>query len=141
MFGTSLKPTDAYRRVNVESGIESASPHKLILMLYDGAIQAINRAVAFMEAKDIPNKGKQISNALEIIGSGLQSSLNLEAGGEIADGLYALYDYMCNRLLYANLKNDPQALKEVSNLLQELRGAWEKIADDPSALPKTGDNA
>jgi flagellar protein FliS len=140
MFGTSLKPADAYRRVNVESGIESASPHKLILMLYDGAILAINSAIVSMEAKDIPKKGREISHALEIIGSGLQSSLNLEAGGEIADRLNALYDYMCNRLLYANLKNDPQALREISDLLQELRGAWEEIANDPTVLPKTGDN-
>lgn len=141
MFGTALKPTDAYRRVNVESGVESASPHKLILMLYDGAIVAIASAIVAMEAKDIPTKGKHISHALEIIGSGLQSSLNLEAGGEIADRLYALYGYMCNRLLYANLKNDTEALKEVSTLLQDLRGAWEKIADDPSVLSKTGGNS
>ncbi len=141
MFGTSLKPTDAYRRVNVETGIDSASPHKLIVMLYDATIIAINAASTAMAEKNIPQKGKEISRAIEIIGSGLQSSLNLDAGGELADRLNALYDYMCHRLLYANLKNDQHALKEVLDLLQELRGAWEEIADDPAALPKTGDPA
>lgn len=141
MFGTSLKPADAYRRVNVESGIESASPHKLILMLHDGAILAINTASIAMEAKDIAKKGGEISKAIEIINSGLQRSLNFEVGGELSERLDSLYDYMCRRLLHANLKNDQQALKEVADLLQDLRGAWEKIGDEQAPPPATGDNA
>jgi flagellar secretion chaperone FliS len=134
MFTSSLKPTDAYQRVNIETGLDGASPHKLILMLYDGAILAVNQASLAMADKNIPKKGKDISRALDIITNGLQNSLNHEVGGELTERLNALYDYMCNRLLFANLKNDQAALKEVGHLLGELRSAWEEIANDPAVL-------
>jgi flagellar secretion chaperone FliS len=138
MFTASLKPAQAYQRVNVETGIEGASPHKLILMLFDGAILAINQATVSMRLGDIPGKGLAVSRAIDIITQGLQSSLDQASGGELAERLNALYDYMGQRLLFANLKNSEAALKEVAGLLGELRGAWEKIADDPAAVSPTG---
>lgn len=129
MFGQKNSAATAYARVGVETKVSTASPHQLIVMLYDGALQAINTAAASMEASDIPAKGKAISQAINIITNGLKASLDMEAGGEIADRLAALYDYMSQRLLQANLQNSRPALDEVSALLGELREAWLGIAN------------
>lgn len=133
MFAPS-NPTSAYNQVSVETGVTSASPHKLILMLFDGAIMALGAAQHQMSEGNIPAKGQNISKAIEIIDNGLRASLDLEAGGELADRLYALYDYMTARLLHANLHNDLAAIEEVSHLLGELRSAWEEIAADPAVV-------
>ena len=137
MFQSTSDPTAAYRKVGLESQLDSASPHKLIVLLFDGALIAVANAQRHMENQEIADKGNAISRAIDIIANGLQASLNLEKGGSIAVQLDALYEYMGERLLHANLRNDPAALKEVSALLQELKSAWEKIADDPAALSPT----
>jgi len=129
MFGQKSSAANAYARVGVETKVSTASPHQLIVMLYDGALLAINSAAVSMDSGDIPNKGKSISQAINIITNGLKASLDMEAGGEISDRLSALYDYMTQRLLQANLQNSRPALDEVSTLLNELREAWLGIAD------------
>lgn len=137
MFPSSSDPTAAYRKVGLETQLDSASPHKLVVMLFDGALVAVANAQRHMEHKEIAAKGQAISKAIDIIANGLQASLDLEEGGSIATQLEALYEYMGQRLLHANLHNDIAALKEVSSLLQELKSAWEKIADDPAVLSST----
>lgn len=134
MFPSSSNPAAAYRKVGLITELESASPHRLVVMLFDGAIVSVANATRHMENKEIAEKGKAISKAIDIIANGLQASLDLESGGEIAVRLEALYEYMGHRLLQANLHNDTAALKEVASLLQELRSAWEKITDDPAVL-------
>lgn len=134
MFPTFSDPTATYRKVGLETQLESASPHKLVVMLFDGALVAIANARRHMENKEIAEKGQAISKAIDIIANGLQASLDMESGGTIATQLEALYEYMGQRLLHANLRNDAAALKEVAGLLQELKSAWEKIADDPAVL-------
>ena len=129
MFGQKSSAATAYARVGVETKVSTASPHQLIVMLYDGALLAINTAAVSMDAGDIPNKGKSISQAINIIANGLKASLDMEAGGEIAERLASLYDYMSQRLLHANLQNSRPALDEVSGLPNELREAWLQIAD------------
>ncbi|AWI75215.1 flagellar export chaperone FliS [Azoarcus sp. L1K30] len=130
MFGTSYaNRASAYARVSTETSVESATPHKLILMLYDGALLSLRTAAAAMRNKDIPTKGAAISKAIDIITNGLKVSLDLEAGGEIAGRLDALYEYMAERLLYANLHNNEAALDEVCGLLGSIREAWEGIAN------------
>lgn len=133
MFASS-NPTSAYAQVGVETGVSAATPHKLILMLYDGAIMTLGSATRHMSEGNIPAKGQDISKAIEIIANGLRVSLNLEAGGDLAERLYALYDYMTIRLLHANLHNDLAAIEEVTHLLGELRSAWEEIAADPAVV-------
>ncbi len=88
----------AYARVGLETGVAAASPHKLIAMLFDGAMIAILRAQNHMQAGQIVEKGQAISKAISIIDSGLHASLNLEAGGEVAKNLDALYGYMTQQL-------------------------------------------
>ena len=132
MFGSRQTGVHAYAKVGMETGVVAASPHKLIVMLFDGALVALNAALGGMRSGNIAEKGKSISKAILIIDSGLRAALDKKAGGEIAEGLDALYEYMSGRLLTANINNDPSILEEVQRLLIELRDAWNAIADTPA---------
>lgn len=132
-FGSSSNRASAYAKVGVETGISTADPHQLILMLFDGALLQLRTAATAMEKQDFATKGTAISKATEIIINGLKVSLDVEAGGELAERLSALYDYMSERLLHANLKNSQPTLDEVSNLLSSLREAWAGMPGSASA--------
>jgi flagellar secretion chaperone FliS len=119
----------AYARIGVQTNVATADPHQLILMLFDGALLSINSAAVALESNDVPGKIKHITKAIEIIGMGLKASLDLTAGGELAERLDALYDYMTNRLVYANAFNTDAPLTEVAGLLRDLRDAWSQISD------------
>ena len=127
MFGSQQSGVNAYAKVGIETGVTSASPHKLIVMLFDGALVSVSSAIMNMKAGNIPDKGAAISKAIMIIDSGLRASLDKKAGGEIAEGLDALYEYMGARLVEANFKNQVEILEEVHRLLSELRSAWNAI--------------
>jgi len=130
MFGTMQRGANAYANIGVETGVVAASPHKLITMLFDGALVAIAMGEKYMKAGDIKSKGESITKAILIIESGLRASLNKNVGGEIALNLDALYEYMGRRLFVANVENSPAILEEVHGLLDGLRDAWETIAPD-----------
>ncbi|MFP4137029.1 MAG: flagellar export chaperone FliS [Halomonas sp.] len=117
----------AYARVGVESGVMSASPHQLIVMLFDGAIASIRAARLHLEAGHTAEKGKAISKAMDIINNGLMAALDVEKGGEIAERLAALYDYTVRLLLTANLRNDVESLDQAETLLNDIAGAWKEI--------------
>lgn len=128
----------AYAKVGIESSVTSADPHKLISMLFQGALQAIANAKGAILRKDIPAKGAAISKAILIIDDGLNASLDKNVGGELAQNLASLYDYMTLRLLNANMKNDVAILDEVSGLLADLKDAWDSIrpaAGMPGNMP------
>jgi flagellar protein FliS len=127
MFGSPARGANAYANVSIETGVAAATPHKLIVMLFDGALVAVTTALAHMKAKNIAAKGQAISKAIMIIDSGLRASLDKKVGGQIAASLDALYEYMSNRLLIANLKNQPEILEEVHRLLTDLKSAWVEI--------------
>jgi flagellar protein FliS len=133
MFGSMQRGVNAYAKVGLETSVISASPHKLIVMLYDGALAAIKSAASHMAAGNIAEKGAAISKALDIINNGLRASLDKKAGGEIASNLDALYVYMTERLLTANLQNKLSLLDEVQTLLTDLRDAWTQIGEKPAA--------
>jgi flagellar secretion chaperone FliS len=118
----------AYRQVGLETATSSASPHKLIDMLFDGFSEAVSRARGALLARQIEAKGRAISHAARIVEEGLKSALNLEEGGEIAAELNALYAYIAMRLTHANLHNDIEALEECARLMQPVRAAWAEIA-------------
>ena len=120
----------AYNQVAVQTGVGSASPHRLIQMLMEAALEKIAAARGCMERGQVADKGAHIGHAVSII-EGLRVSLDMERGGEIAANLNALYDYMERRLTEANAANDPALLKEVAGLLQEIKSAWDAI---PEAL-------
>ena len=116
-----------YAKIGIESGVATADPHKLISMLYQGALLAITNAKNGILRKDIPAKGAAISKAIAIIDQGLNSCLDKSVGGEVALNLSALYEYMGVRLITANLNNDIKILDEVTRLLTDLKGAWDSI--------------
>ncbi|AVY98553.1 flagellar export chaperone FliS [Enterobacter sp. RHB15-C17] len=117
----------AYAQVGVESAVLSASPHQLVVLLFDGALSAMKKAMILIEQGDIPGKGQALSKAINIISNGLQSGINHEVGGELATNLDSLYDYMTRRLLQANLHNDINAINEVVELLNNIADAWKEI--------------
>ena len=119
----------AYQRVNTQTSITDADPHKLIQLLYNGALERINMAKARMHAKDYEGKGKLISKAIEIIG-GLRSFLDFEKGGDLAVRLEGLYDYMERTLFEANAKNDVAKLDEVADLLRAIKEGWDGIREE-----------
>lgn len=125
------KMLNAYGQVQVDTSVETASPHKLIALLFEGALTAIAQAKRHLEHGDIAARGAAISKAISIIQEGLRASISLESGGEVAQNLDALYEYMTYRLLQANLGADPAALAEVDRLMREIKTAWDEIG-----LPK-----
>ena len=127
MFGQARKGVNMYAQMGLETGVLAASPNKLIIMLYDGAISACRSAIVHMQQQDIQKKSDMIAKAIMIIESGLRMSLDKKVGGEIANSLDALYMYMSNRLTIANIRNQPEIINEVTQLLAELKSAWEAI--------------
>lgn len=118
-----------YQRINTQTSITDADPHRLIQLLYNGALERINMAKAKMQAQDIEGKGNLISKAIEIIG-GLRGFLDFEKGGDLAVRLEGLYDYMERTLFEANVKNDPAKLDEVAALLRQIKEGWDGIRDE-----------
>lgn len=118
-----------YRSLGMKTAVEDATPHRLIQMLIDGALDKIAAARGFMERGDVAQKGAHISWAISII-DGLRVSLDKSVGGEIAQNLEDLYTYMMTRLTEANLKNDAEYLNEVAGLLRQIKGAWDAIPDE-----------
>ncbi|NKI74838.1 flagellar export chaperone FliS [Dickeya sp. CFBP 2040] len=127
--------SQAYAQVSVESAVMSASPHQLIVMLFDGAKSALIRARILLEQNDIVGKGNALSKAIDLISNGLKLGLDMEKGGELAENLADLYDYMVRRLLHANINNDLQAIIEVESLLDNIADAWKQIG--PGHQPTT----
>lgn len=136
MFGSSPSfGANAYAKVGIETGVISASPHKLIVMLFDGAMTALSNAIQQMKNGEVAAKGQSISKAIAIIDNGLRASLDKKVGGEIAVSLDALYEYMNSQLVLANLHNKEEKLIEVQTLLRDLKSSWEAIA--PEAIKAT----
>ncbi len=125
------RAAQAYAQIGLETGVAAGSPHRLILMLYDGAMRAIADASAHLAAGRTADKGASLSKAISIIEDGLKGSLDVARGGPIAPQLGELYDYMNRRLITASIRNDASGLAEVRSLLGELREAWSGI--EPSA--------
>lgn len=115
-----------YNQVRTHAQVEGASPHRLIQMLMEGALDKIRIAKGFMEHGKIIEKVRHINWALSII-DGLQNSLDMEKGGDIAQHLNSLYDYMQRRLIVANMDNDPAILDEVAGLMVEIKSAWDAV--------------
>lgn len=115
-----------YSSVKVHSGVESASPHRLIQMLFEGALERIAQAKGAMAQNQIARKGELISKAAAIVG-GLQGSLNDKEGGALAANLDELYDYIIRRLGQANYENKSEYLDECGRLLGEIKTAWDAI--------------
>lgn len=118
-----------YKRVEVNT----ANPLKLVLMLYDGAISYLKKALDHADKRDVKHRNIYANKARDIIVE-LNNSLNMEAGGEISQNLRRLYFFMDNHLMRANWSNDTQGLKEVMQLLENLREAWQDVYNQKVSL-------
>lgn len=117
----------AYEKMSLETSVNHASPHQLIALLFDGALHAMKLAVLCLQKGKIAKKGAAISKAINIIDNGLKSSLNFEQGGEIAENLNDLYQYISQQLVLANLHNDQEKLQFCFNLLNNIAESWREI--------------
>lgn len=129
-----------YARLGIETSVNSASPHQLITMLFDGAAGAIAMARHHMLERRVQAKGESISKAINIVESGLKAGLDASAGGEhgahLVQNLSALYDYISRRLMYANLHDDVAALDQSARLLEDIASAWREIAPQAQAAAR-----
>ena len=126
MFAPYRTAANAYRSLDVETMVDGADPHRLVEMLYDGAVVQVAKARHALGRKDITTKCEATSRAIRIIDEGLKAALDSRAG-DVARNLDALYDYMTRTLLSANLKSSDAQYGEVEKLLGDLRGAWREI--------------
>lgn len=117
----------AYANVGVESGVMAADPHHLIVLLFDGAENCIRRARLHMRDGNVPAKGEAISKAVDIVNKGLLAALDTSKGGEVAQNLGRIYEYIGTLLLRANVLNDEEALAQAERLLVDISSAWRQI--------------
>lgn len=120
---------DEYRSSGAHGGVEQADAHGLINLLFKGAIDQLVSTIGYIDRNQIHEKAVSITKSIAIL-DGLRSSLNIENGGEIAQNLDDLYDYMQRRLVVANADNDKSIIDEVRDLLREIQEAWNSIPND-----------
>lgn len=122
-----------YQKLGIESEVSHASPHRLIQLLFEGALGRLAAAQGAMERGDIAIKGEMLGKAIGIIG-GLRSSLDMESG-DLSERLDQLYEYINLRLLEASTQNDTEKVSEVIQLLKTIKSGWDEI--NPQSFPKT----
>ena len=116
------KANDQYR----QNQIMTAPKKKLLIMLFDGAIKNLRLAELSIASKEIEKTNTYLTKTQNILEE-LMFTLNFDIGGDIAENLYQLYEYMYNRLIRANIDKDVAAVIEVKNFMEELRDTWEQI--------------
>ena len=120
-----MNQANAYN-VYKNNQVNTASKSKLVIMLYDGAIKNLTLAEMAIENKELEKVNTYLLKAQDIIAE-FMSTLNFEAGGEVANNLYQLYEYCFNKLIRANIDKDIEAIVEVRKYMQELRDTWAQI--------------
>lgn len=125
-MSTSQRMASTYKRVGVESRVESASPHELISLLFDGLLTSLSVAKVHMAAGNIEGKSQAISKSTRIITEGLKGSLD-PRGGDLSDNLGLLYDYCVASLMQAHLKNDVALIDEVIGLIGPVSETWKSM--------------
>ena len=126
MYTAAPFGANAYRTIGLETGVDATDALGLVVMLYDGSIQAIVRAERALASGRLsdwrPIAGA--SKAIDIVHDGLAASLDVRVGGALAESLWSLYDYIGRRLVAANVGADRAIYVEVRGLLAELRDSW-----------------
>ncbi len=129
----SVRGAAAYKKVGNQSGAEFASPHRLIQMLLEGALEKMFLAKSHLERGDIAGKSENINWALRIIG-GLQASLDETKGGEIAETLGSLYNFVVGHLSQANAQNDPSMIDECIEIIKNIKEGWDGISEEAEKI-------
>ena len=123
-----MNAVQQYHKVNTQTSIVDADPHRLIQLLLDGALERMSIAKNRIQARDFEGKNKFLNKAIEIVG-GLRGFLDFEKGGQLAAQLEALYDYIERRLFEANVRNDSAMIDECYGLLLQVKSGWDGIRD------------
>jgi flagellar protein FliS len=113
----------AYQSVSVHGDVAGADPHGLVMMLLDACSERLTIAAGCIERRETARMAKLLHSCVTIL-TELRGSLNLAAGGALAENLNSLYDYMMRQLLLANAGSNASLVKEVLGLINEIRGAW-----------------
>ncbi|MEZ9199336.1 flagellar export chaperone FliS [Shewanella sp. 10N.286.54.B9] len=116
----------SYRKVSLDSSIAVASPHKVIQMMFSGALERLAQGRYAIEQNNLELKGVSLGKAVSIV-AGLNSSLNMEAEGDVASNLSSLYDFMLQKISDANINNDVQAIDDATDILRVIKEAWDAI--------------
>lgn len=138
MFATqpALAPhagAGAYRQVGVSTGVSTATPHQLVLMLFDGFDEALVQALGALRDGAVETKCRAVGRAARIVDEGLRANLDLNGGGKLAADLRELYGYVSLRLVRANADNDAAGIEECRRLVRPLREAWASISPETEA--------
>ena len=124
-----------YANTHVETSVSEATPHRLTEMLYEGVIKHLRVTKVFMEQKNFEKKSEHVNKALTIIMS-LRESVDLGKGGDVAQNLYALYDYCYRQLSKASFENDVTMIEEILGYIEGLSEAWSQMPDSYKNLSK-----
>ena len=116
-----------YRKVQIDTGVDTASPHRLVSMLFEGFFDACSQARGHIKTGNVEQKCRSLGRAARIVDEGLKARLNVEAGGELAKDLRDLYAYITVRLTQANLHNDEATIEECQRLMRPIQSAWNEI--------------
>jgi len=128
-MSVNLSALRQYKNVDLQATVATASPHKLIQMLFDGALDALAQSKGAIERKDIELRTQRLNKATGIV-LGLRDSLDLEKGGEVAENLDALYDYIIRGITQANRDDSADKVQELMNLLVEVKMGWEQMPEE-----------
>ncbi|BDT71061.1 flagellar secretion chaperone FliS [Comamonadaceae bacterium OS-4] len=123
----SSRSASAYKRVGIETSVDNADPHKLVVLLFDALQQTLGSARVAIQNGDVPGKCKHINHAVRIFEEGLIAPLNLQDGGELARNLHDLYTYCVQRLTIANIRSDVAILEEVQRVIEPVASGWKQI--------------
>jgi len=130
-----MNALNPYLKQYQKDSVETASPEKLLILLYDGAIQFLNKAKIAIENNDIEQIHNNLIGCQNIILE-FMSTLDMKQGGDLAQNLYNLYDYYYNTLVTANLNRDIKLVNEVLRHLMNLRETWQKAINIANAERK-----
>ena len=122
----ALTALSQYGKMKDDTQTMYASPHQLMLMLFDGALESMSLTIAAIQNKNFELRSKQNTRSITII-NGMRECLDMELGGELADNLFSLYQYMARELFRASFKNDIETIRNIQTMLKDIRGSWEKI--------------
>ncbi|MFC4274250.1 flagellar export chaperone FliS [Achromobacter aloeverae] len=122
----------SYKDVGLETQVLSASPERLISLLYSGARVAIGQARHHLEEGNIAERAKAINHAMRLVDEGLKQALANPEEDKLAANLDSLYDYILRQLVNANIKSDAAALETADRLLADLQEAWQTAVDRPA---------